>query len=328
MLWFRVYNEMRNDTKLRLIAVALDTEEAFVHGMWVDLLCLAAELDQDWHLRVDEDHPLTFDQVSEEVRVKRDTGGVTAASFLAKAVEYGLVKDTCEGLAIVSGKRRNAKPSDSKEAVLQRVHRHRQAKKEEASDDDVQRDTARYVTPQEVEVEEELNPLTPTESSPPSLAPKISAPTEVDWQRRADDLLERSHFPSDLLQLGEILAGENKTGKASLSRIVRQLYEPIVELQNELSDEQLRHGLRAAITASAPNWHYVRKAARGYERPATAVLPPKRPICPECEMDLTYDEAGQHCPVCGYRPPSPDHSTKGAPLTASSLSVMDSRGSL
>ena len=92
----------------------------------------------------------------------------------------------------------------------------------------------------------------------------VSAPSDVDWQARSDALLEESHFPSDLLQLGEILAGENKTGKAALSRIVRELYEPIVGLQDSLSDEALRYGLRAAITAGAPNWRYVRKAAEGY----------------------------------------------------------------
>lgn len=96
---------------------------------------------------------------------------------------------------------------------------------------------------------------------------KVSAATEDDWQRRADEMLEQSHFPSDLMQLAELLASENKTGKAKLSRVVRELYEPIVRLQDELSDEQLRYGLRAAITASAPNWHYVAKAARGYEPP-------------------------------------------------------------
>jgi hypothetical protein len=167
MLWFRVYNEMRNDTKLRLIATALGTEEAFVHGMWVDVLCLAAELDQDWHLRVDEGHPLSFEQVSAEVKVKRDTGGVTGETFLAAAVEYGLVEEAANGLVIASGKRRNAKPSDSRSAVSERVRRHREAKKTVQTGDEVKRvsqdDVTRSVTPQEVEVEvdQELPPITP-----------------------------------------------------------------------------------------------------------------------------------------------------------------------
>ena len=167
MLWFRVYNEMRNDTKLRLIATALDTEEAFIHGMWVDVLCLAAELDQDWHLRVDEGHPLSFEQVAAEVKVKRVTGGVTGETFLAAAVEYGLIEEADQGLVIVSGKRRNAKPSDSKEAISERVRRHREAKKASPEAAEVKRvsgaDVTRSVTPQEVEVEvdQELPPISP-----------------------------------------------------------------------------------------------------------------------------------------------------------------------
>jgi len=94
--------------------------------------------------------------------------------------------------------------------------------------------------------------------------PVVSAPSDVDWQARSDAVLARSHFPSDLLQLGEMLAGENKTGKAAVSRIVRELYEPLVGLQDELSDDALRYGLRAAITAGAPNCRYVSKAAASY----------------------------------------------------------------
>ncbi len=30
--------------------------------------------------------------------------------------------------------------------------------------------------------------------------------------------------------------------------------------------------------------------------------PPKRPLCPKCEADLTIDEDGEHCPMCSWRP--------------------------
>lgn len=95
--------------------------------------------------------------------------------------------------------------------------------------------------------------------------PVVSAPTEVDWQARADELLAASHFPSDLYQLGQLLAARNKSGKAQLSRIVRELYEPIVALQDEFPDQAIRYGLRAAITKPAPNANYVKAAARGYQ---------------------------------------------------------------
>jgi len=206
MLWFRVYNEMRNDTKLRLIATALDTEEAFVHGMWVDVLCLAAELDQDWRLCVDEGHPLSFEQVAAEVKVKRDTGGVTGETFLAAAVEYGLVEEVDGVLMIASGKRRNAKASDSRSAVSERVRRHREAKKTDQTDGQVKRvsqgDVTRSVTPQEVEVEldqdQELPPITPPGVTR-SETPQDSDPfDEVFWpswpNRHGSKQLSKSRF--------------------------------------------------------------------------------------------------------------------------------------
>jgi len=101
-------------------------------------------------------------------------------------------------------------------------------------------------------------------------SPKVLAPSQSDWQARADSLLAESHFPTELERLAEIMAGKNQTGKAALSRIVNKLYEPLVALQSEVSDEALRHGLRAAISAEAPNCNYVKKAALNYNAPRVA----------------------------------------------------------
>lgn len=109
-----------------------------------------------------------------------------------------------------------------------------------------------------------------SDESAPTDSPKAVKVKAPDWQSKADALLEKSRFPSDLMQLSEILAAENKTGKVALSRVVSQLYEPLVALQSELSDAALRHGLRAAITNMAPNANYVRKAALKYVPCATA----------------------------------------------------------
>jgi hypothetical protein len=95
-------------------------------------------------------------------------------------------------------------------------------------------------------------------------APKVTAPSEADWQVRADDLLAQSAFPFDLRRLAELLAEENKSGKVNLGRVVRALYEPLVALEGEFPHEAIRHGLRSAITAGAPNATYVRKVAAGY----------------------------------------------------------------
>lgn len=109
-----------------------------------------------------------------------------------------------------------------------------------------------------------------SDESAPTDSPKAVKVKAPDWQSKADALLEKSRFPSDLMQLSEILAAENKTGKVALSRVVSQLYEPLVALQSELSDAALHHGLRAAITNMAPNANYVRKAALKYVPCATA----------------------------------------------------------
>lgn len=103
-----------------------------------------------------------------------------------------------------------------------------------------------------------------SDESDPSDAAKPVRVVAPDWQSKADFYLAESRFPSDLVQLAELLACENKTGKVALSRVVSELYEPLVAMQAEFSDEALRHGLRAAITAMAPNANYVRKAAAKY----------------------------------------------------------------
>jgi len=102
------------------------------------------------------------------------------------------------------------------------------------------------------------------ESRPP--APKVTAPKLDKLSQRADELLAESPCPSDLLQLAEILAAENKTGKVSLGRVIRELYEPIAEIAKTTPEEALRYGLRAAITAQAPNANYVKRAAASYGR--------------------------------------------------------------
>ncbi len=102
------------------------------------------------------------------------------------------------------------------------------------------------------------------ESAPPgngSKQAKVRAPKDEDWQQRADAVLASTDFPSDYQNLAELLAAENKSGKATLSRVVRELYEPLLEVEHEVGGGAMRAGLRAAITKGAPNVTYVKKAA-------------------------------------------------------------------
>ena len=107
----------------------------------------------------------------------------------------------------------------------------------------------------------------------------VAAPTETDWRGRADQLLQRTAFRSEFEHLAEIMAAENTSGKVSLSRVVRQLYEPLVELEQQVSREAMRRGLRAAVTKGVANANYVAKAACSHNRsPALAKGHGQRPL--------------------------------------------------
>lgn len=110
-------------------------------------------------------------------------------------------------------------------------------------------------------------------SDPSSRVPRVSARRDADWQERAEQVLATTAFPGQYRQLAELLAEANKTGRAALSRVVRELYEPLLELERDVGAEAMRAGLRAAIARPAPNANYVRKAAVSHaERPATVAV--------------------------------------------------------
>jgi len=107
-----------------------------------------------------------------------------------------------------------------------------------------------------------------TDSAPAQTTiPTIDAHQPQDWAARARELLAASNFATELEELGRLLAAENKTGKARTSRVVRQLYEPLVALERELPSEAMLHGLTAALAAGVPNANYVKKAALRYTAP-------------------------------------------------------------
>ncbi len=93
---------------------------------------------------------------------------------------------------------------------------------------------------------------------------RVSAVSPEEWERREGEAMTNAWFPGELRQLGGIMAEANKSGTVALSRLVRDLYEPLVALQAELSREEMRYGMQAAISKGAPNVTYVRKAALNY----------------------------------------------------------------
>ena len=115
-------------------------------------------------------------------------------------------------------------------------------------------------------------------SDAPTPTPRLSARREADWQERAEEVLAETAFPGQYRELGELLAEANKSGRAALSRVVRQLYEPLLELERDVGPEAMRAGLRAAIARPAPNANYVRKAAIGHARRPASVAVTSRSI--------------------------------------------------
>ena len=111
-----------------------------------------------------------------------------------------------------------------------------------------------------------------------SEAPKVSAKKDADWQERAEAVLAATAFPALYRELAELLAEANRTGRAALSRVVRELYEPLLEVERDVGAEAMRVGLRAATSRAAPNANYVRKAAEGHARRPASVAVTSRGI--------------------------------------------------
>jgi ribosomal protein S27AE len=136
-------------------------------------------------------------------------------------------------------------------------------------------------------------------------AEKISAPKESDIARRAREVLEATGYRREYEDLAAILAADNKTGKVSLARVLRELYEPLLAIEgNGVTPASFQYGLQAAISKGAANANYVKKASANYDpsRTKTQTVSVKTPLCPDCGVDLAYDgdgTANRHCPVCG-----------------------------
>lgn len=93
-------------------------------------------------------------------------------------------------------------------------------------------------------------------------APQVVGKTAEELEEEAAMICATFPFPNLLTELAGLMALENKSGKVSLRRVLNELYRPLAALSLELSQEELRRGLDAAIRAGAPNANYVKKAGR------------------------------------------------------------------
>ncbi len=123
-------------------------------------------------------------------------------------------------------------------------------------------------------------------------------------------VLSATQFAPEYRTMAELLAAKNKSKQTSLSRVVRQLYEPLFEIERVVLAKAMQYGLRAATAAGAPNATYVGKAARSFAAggsrsrasrspsvgPSRATTPAshreaKMPeaICRECQSQFPYE---------------------------------------
>jgi hypothetical protein len=100
-------------------------------------------------------------------------------------------------------------------------------------------------------------------SSPPKL--KAKSPNEISFE--IEIARGKIGEPNSRLvdELCSLLAEENKSGKVQLSRLLRELWQPLADSTTKFSTEELRYGLEVAVKNGIPNANYAKKAAASYE---------------------------------------------------------------
>ena len=124
--WFKLWHELRRDEKLEEIAAVMGVPLATVIGYWVSLLCLAHELDEDWHLRLTDGRAMRVERIAAGIHADVDT----AKRFLAECHEMHMVVTVNGSPMIANGGLRNRYPSQSKSALAERQRKSRAAKKQ------------------------------------------------------------------------------------------------------------------------------------------------------------------------------------------------------
>jgi hypothetical protein len=92
--------------------------------------------------------------------------------------------------------------------------------------------------------------------------PKVS----VDESNLAEAVEKIEELVGDRLallagQMVSLMAEQNKTGKVSLGRALREIYIPLEKLERDAGREAAEYGMEAALAKGAPNINYAKKAA-------------------------------------------------------------------
>lgn len=97
-------------------------------------------------------------------------------------------------------------------------------------------------------------------------APTVGAATDEDLEAERDRLASELGSTLDGLarQMVDVLASENKRGRVSLRRVVREIYQPFTSAVHAYGAEATAYGVEQAIRKGVPNMNYAKKAAKSY----------------------------------------------------------------
>jgi len=81
MPWFRLWNEVLHDSKIKRIARITGQSKALLVGAWVTLLVLASESSQRGKLLISDDIPINLDDIMEETGLNAEACQIVLDSF-------------------------------------------------------------------------------------------------------------------------------------------------------------------------------------------------------------------------------------------------------
>lgn len=174
--WFRLYNELADDPKIRRVAVMTEQHELIITGLWVKLLIIANVSHVRGELRMAIDLPYTLEDISYDVRLPMDQ----LEALLDAMIRVEMLHKDGDCYVITHFFDRQYK-SDTDGA--ERVRRYRQrkaAEKKQAAGDDSSNDYTKLqyhnsnvtVTPPETETESDTDTNVVGEKPPPADRPK------------------------------------------------------------------------------------------------------------------------------------------------------------
>lgn len=82
MPWLRLYNEIRNDAKIKRIARLTGQSKFMLVGVWVTILVLANESPRRGKLLISNDIPMTYDDILDELGIDAETFRIIWDSFI------------------------------------------------------------------------------------------------------------------------------------------------------------------------------------------------------------------------------------------------------